>query len=123
MQAISKSRWAIVRKDLKTIKRNTLPDWNKIKPTNFIRSYNQDTQTVTFKNGSEIIFFGENYDDDKELTRWRGLSVNGFLLDEPKCSRHLLTKPSNGPVAGQSLNGPLIPTLNRLHWYYVPQPE
>lgn len=77
-----KSRWAIVRKDLQVIKKNTLPSWNKIKPVNFIQSYNQDTQTITFKNGSQIIFFGENYDDDKDLDRWRGLEVNGFLLEE-----------------------------------------
>lgn len=77
-----KSRWAVVRKDLQVIKKNTLPSWNKIKPTNFIKSYNQDTQTVTFKNNSQIIFFGENYDDDKDLDRWRGLEVNGFLLEE-----------------------------------------
>jgi hypothetical protein len=38
--------------------------------------------TVTFTNGSQLIFFGENYDKDKELNRFRGLEVNGFLLEE-----------------------------------------
>lgn len=76
------SRWAIVRDALPTIKRNTIPSFNKICPQNFIKSYNQDTQTVTFTNGSQILFFSENYDDDKELNRWRGLEVNGFLLEE-----------------------------------------
>jgi hypothetical protein len=76
------SRWAIVRKDLPTIKRNTLPAWNKIKPTNIIKKFNLETMTVTFMNGSELIFFPENYVQDKELDRWKGLEVNGFLLEE-----------------------------------------
>ncbi len=76
------SRWAVVRKDLQTIKKNTLPSWDKIKPINFIKSHNHETQTVTFQNGSQIIFFGENYDKDKEFNRWRGLEVKGFLLEE-----------------------------------------
>lgn len=76
------SRWAVVRKDLPTIKKNTLPSWDKIKPSNRIRHYNQELQTVTFQNGSQIIFFPENYTQDKELNRWKGLEVNGFLLEE-----------------------------------------
>jgi len=76
------SRWAVVRDTLPTLKRNTIPSFNKICPTRYRKSYNQDTQTVTFNNGSQIIFFAENYDDDKELNRWKGLEVNGFLLEE-----------------------------------------
>ncbi len=76
------SRWVVVRKDLQTIKRNTLPSWDKIKPLNYIISHNHETQTITFTNGSQIIFFGENYDKDKEFNRWRGLECNGFLLEE-----------------------------------------
>jgi phage terminase large subunit len=76
------TRWAVVRRSLPDLKRNTVPSFMKIVPTNFMKSYNQDTQTVTFNNGSQIIFFAENYDDDKELNRWRGLEVNGFLLEE-----------------------------------------
>lgn len=76
------SRWAIVRDSLATLKRNTIPSFWKIVPESFVKSYNQDTQTVTMKNGSQIIFFAENYDQDKELNRWKGLEVNGFLLEE-----------------------------------------
>lgn len=82
------SRWAVVRKDLPTLKRNTVPPFRKICPTNFCiegkleKSYNESDQVVTFKNGSQIIFFAENYDKDKELNRWKGLEVNGFLLEE-----------------------------------------
>ena len=76
------SRWAIVRKDLPTIKRNTLPAWRKIQPTNAIKARNLETMTWTFLNGSEIIFFAENYTQDKEMNRWKGLEVNGFLFEE-----------------------------------------
>lgn len=76
------SRWAIVRKDMPTIKQNLIPSWNKIKPTNFIAAYNQSTQIVTFKNGSQIIFFPESHDTDKDYDRWRGLEVNGFGFEE-----------------------------------------
>ena len=76
------SRWAVVRDTLQTLKRNTLPAWEKIKPTNFVKSYNKDTQTVTMNNGSQIMWFSENFDQDKELNRWKGLEVNGFLLEE-----------------------------------------
>lgn len=76
------SRWAIVRKDLPTIKKNLYPSWEKIKPLSFIRGHNHETHTVTFANGSQIIFFPESYDTDKELNRWRGLEVNGFGFEE-----------------------------------------
>lgn len=77
-----KSKWVIVRTDLQTLKRNTIPSFWKCCPKSFVKSYNQETQTVTFTNNSQIIFFGENYADDKDLNRWRGLECNGFLLEE-----------------------------------------
>lgn len=76
------SVWAVVRDSLPTLKRTTIKSFMKICPKAFIKSYNQETQTVTFANKSQIIFFPENYDDDKELDRWKGLEVNGFLLEE-----------------------------------------
>lgn len=77
-----KSKWAVVRNTLQTLKLNTIPSFNKICPTSFVKSYNQDIQTVTFTNNSQIIFLGENYSDDKDLNRFKGLEVNGFLLEE-----------------------------------------
>lgn len=78
------SRWAIVRRDLPTIKKNLYPSWDKIKPTNFIpkNAHNHDTHTVTFKNGSQIIFFPETDERDKDKNRWKGLEVNGFGFEE-----------------------------------------
>lgn len=76
------SKWVVVRNNLQTLKRTTIPSFNKICPTSFIRSYNQDTQTVSLTNGSQILFLGENYDDDKDLNRFRGIECNGFLIEE-----------------------------------------
>lgn len=87
------SRWALVRKDLPTIKRNLYPSWNKIKPTNFVKNHNNETHTVTFENGSQILFFPENYSQDKELDRWKGLEVNGFGFEEiNECQQQSLEK-------------------------------
>ena len=77
-----KSKWCVVRSTLQTLKLNTIPSFTKICPTSFVKKYNQEMQTVTFQNDSQIIFLGENYVDDKELNRFKGLEVNGFLLEE-----------------------------------------
>jgi len=76
------SKWAVVRTDMPKLKNTTIPSFLKICPSHIIKSFNHTTNTVTFKNGSQIIFFAENYNKDKELNRWRGLEVNGFLLEE-----------------------------------------
>lgn len=77
-----KSKWVVVRNTLQTLKMNTIPSFRKICPNSFIKSYNQDIQTVTFTNDSQIIFLGENYSDDKDLNRFKGLECNGFLFEE-----------------------------------------
>lgn len=87
------SRWAIVRKDLPVIKRNTYPTWEKIKPTNFIEKHDKELHEVHFKNGSRLIFFPENYAQDKELNRWKGLEVNGIGFEEiNECQQKSLYK-------------------------------
>jgi hypothetical protein len=76
------SRWAIVRKDLPTLKRNTIPTFNKIAPRPFCGQVNRTDWNVKCANGSEILFFPESITDDKELMRWSGLEVNGFDFEE-----------------------------------------
>lgn len=51
-----------------------------VKP--YISHVDNSTYTYTFRNGSQIIFMAENFADDKELTRFSGLEVNGFGADE-----------------------------------------
>jgi phage terminase large subunit len=76
------SRWCVLRKSLTEIKLNTIPSFWKVCPRNFIVSFNKSEFTCIFKNGSSIIFKGENIDDDPELQWMDGLEVNGFLLEQ-----------------------------------------
>lgn len=79
------SRWAVVRKDLPTLRRNTLPSYNKLRREHFpgfAGEVNQSEWSATCSNGSQILFFPESADTDPELDRWKGLEVNGFLLEE-----------------------------------------
>ena len=79
------SRWVIIRKSLPDLKRTTFPSFTGLLSDGLdqkIKSWNRDTNVVTFNNGSELIFMAESYDDDKELNRFRGLEVNGAGLDE-----------------------------------------
>jgi hypothetical protein len=80
-----KSRWLILRENLPTIKRNLLPTFNKFLADGFqqyVKSYDQQTLTLTWNNGSQIIIMAEGYDTDKELNRFRGLEINGAFIDE-----------------------------------------
>ncbi len=78
------SRWAVVRKDLPTLRKNTIPSFKKLLLTqgDFVGALKQDLWTWTCTNGSEIILFPESLSVDPELNRWKGLEVNGFVLEE-----------------------------------------
>jgi hypothetical protein len=79
------SRWAIVRTDLPTLRRNVVPSVNKIRAMGLegeMGELNQSIWTWTFTNGSQILLFPESYSKDPDLERWKGLEVNGFLLEE-----------------------------------------
>ena len=80
-----KSRWIVVRQSLPTLKQTVLVSFGKLVDQGlgqYIASYNQSTQTVTFNNGSQLIFMAESFDTDKELNRFRGLEINGAGIDE-----------------------------------------
>jgi hypothetical protein len=76
------SRWAIVRKDLPTLKKTTLPTYEKIAPAGFCGPIHKTDWVVKCANGSELIFFPASEQEDPELNRWRGLEVNGFFIEE-----------------------------------------
>ncbi len=48
----------------------------------YIESFNESTLTLTWNNGSQIIFMSESFDTDKSLNRFRGLEINGAFIDE-----------------------------------------
>lgn len=77
-----KSKWVVIRESLPTLKLTSIPTFWKIAPTNFIKAYNQTEHIVTFRNDSQIIFMAENYQQDKEFDRFKGLEVNGFVLEQ-----------------------------------------
>lgn len=76
------SRWFIVRRDLPTLRRNTIPSFNKLRPRGFVGEINQSTWTATCTNGSEIVFFPESFKEDPEMFRLHGAEMNGGLLEE-----------------------------------------
>ena len=76
------SKWCVIRESLPTLKRTTLPTFKKVLPTNFLADYNQTDNIATFTNGSQIMFMSEDYTSDKDFDRFKGLEVNGFLLEQ-----------------------------------------
>lgn len=77
-----KSKWCVIRESLPTLKRTSLETFKKLVPSNFVKSYNQSEQIYTFTNGSQILFLAEDYQNDKDFDRFKGLEVNGFLLEQ-----------------------------------------
>ena len=80
-----KSRWALIRASYTTLKSTLLVTFDKLLGEGldkYVKNYNRSELVVTFTNGSQFIFFAENYDNDKDLNRFRGLEVNGFGIDE-----------------------------------------
>ncbi len=76
------SKWVIVRDSIPTLKSTTLETFSRIVPSNFLKSFNQQDHVAEFTNGSRIIFMAENYHQDKNFDRFKGLEVNGFLLEQ-----------------------------------------
>jgi len=75
------SRAAVVRDSTPTLYRNTIPSYNKLTPVKQISNIQQLQTPIKYRN-SELFFFGENYDHDKDLNRWKGLEVNLIHLEE-----------------------------------------
>jgi len=85
-QMYPNSRWVMLRKDsvvlkatlLKTFKENFIDKgWQQE-----IEQFNQTDLVLTWKNKSQILFMGENFDRDKDLNRFKGLEFNGAFIDE-----------------------------------------
>ena len=79
------SKWLLLRESLPTLKRTLIPTFLKVCEQGiapYIKDFNRDTYTVTYHNGSQLLFMSESYDTDKELNRFRGLEINGAGIDE-----------------------------------------
>lgn len=80
------SRWAIMRADRPKITNNLLPSisWLYSEPgiKEYIVKSNKADYTFHFWNGSVVQLFPESFNSDKDMSRFHGLEVNGFGLDE-----------------------------------------
>lgn len=74
------SRWCVVRKDATKLEKNTIITFRKLCPKKFLLKLVDGI--AHFTNGSQILFIGENYYYDKDLTWMDGFEVNGFVLEE-----------------------------------------
>lgn len=83
------SRSVITRDSWKTMKRAVYPSARKAIPENFIAKFNASDYYWKFANGSEMFFYPENYDADKELKQWDGLEVNFILLEQAEGLHHI----------------------------------
>ena len=79
------TRYAVVRKSLSTIRRNTIPSFSKILNLNGNPNraeLNKTDWIYKYKNGSEIVFVEGNISTDPTLNKLRGLEVTGFAIEE-----------------------------------------
>lgn len=117
------SRWVIVRESLPTLKRNTIPSFKKILAEGvspFVKNFNQDTYTVTFTNGSELMFMAESFDQDKDLERFKGLEINGAGCEEiselqEATFNKLIERTGTWIVKGHNIPSPILATCNPTH--------
>lgn len=79
-----KSKWVVVRATFPRLKETAIPSLEKILGnTQGIYWKRQSSEYFCqFENGSRIYFVAENYDQDKNLSKFLGLEVNGFLLEQ-----------------------------------------
>jgi len=79
------SRWGVVRKDLSRIRGNTIPSFLKILDENkYIKGKLSYSPEIAYQhhNGSKLLFRGENIDKDRDLDKYKGFEVNGFIFEE-----------------------------------------
>ena len=75
------SIWYVVRRDLPRLKRTTIKDFRKWTPPQ-LYTWNGSDYTMTFRNGAQIVFLSENFEDDPEGNHFKGLPANGYVLEQ-----------------------------------------
>lgn len=76
------SKWVVVRQSTPTLKKTTIPSFEKVKLGKRVKQFNRSENIVTFDNGSQIIFVSENIKQNPDLEHFKGLECNGFLLEQ-----------------------------------------
>ena len=134
------SRWAIVRKDLPRIRRNTIPTIEKFAPRPFVGKLDKAEWKYRCANGSEILLIAEQLPTDPDLDRFKGLEVNGFVLEEAnevseqtanKCTERLgswIIRPTDANPHPKQPPALILATFNPAdnwvrEWFYDPWRE
>lgn len=79
------SKWLMIRESYPLLQLTLIPTFKKLLAAGlqpYIKSFDQKNYLATYHNGSQLIFMSENYAQDKELNRFRGLEINGAGIDE-----------------------------------------
>lgn len=77
------SRWHVVRASFPDLQRNVEPSIQKIVGTTPVRWRRSNAEYyVQLSNGSRIFLLNENFKQDRDLNRFKGLETNGFLLEQ-----------------------------------------
>jgi hypothetical protein len=143
-KAYPKSKWCVIRESIPTLKRTTLESFKRIVPTNFISHHNQQDHIYTFTNGSQIFFMAEDFQNDQDFDRFKGLEVNGFLLEQIeelqkgllqvcfiRAGRHKIDKMPPRPMILANVNPTLLWPKDDIYdrytndtlpddWFYMP---
>lgn len=79
-----RSKWGVIRKSMPRLKETTIPSLEKIIGNNPDVYWKRQASDYfcQFKNGSRIYFIAEDYKQDKQFNKFKGMEMNGFLLEQ-----------------------------------------
>jgi hypothetical protein len=79
----SGSRWHVIRKSMTDLYATSIPSLEKIvKGANTKWSRSPNNYFCEFPNGSRIYFISENYNQDKDGDKFKGLETNGIVFEQ-----------------------------------------
>lgn len=105
-------RAAIVRDTFKNIVGTVYPAFNQIRPPGMFDEIHQTHHLVNAKNGSQLIFLAEDYENDKTLENWKSHEFNMIWLEEAdKLRRQTFIKAIERVGRWQLPKGPTPPPV------------
>lgn len=75
------SKSVVIRDSLPTLKKTTIPSFKKLLPSDYY-DWNGSDMVATFPNGSQMLFMSEDYDNDKDGDKFKGLEVNFSFMEQ-----------------------------------------
>lgn len=77
-----KSISIVTRDSVPRLNDTTIPSFMKVCPPQFVQDFTRHPATVTFKNGSKMMFRAEDIDHDRDLDKFKGLEVNFAFVEQ-----------------------------------------